>query len=167
MTTSLLIKKQRAIPNFSFLIPNLLRLLLVGGVNDLYEVGGLSSSQSPLQFGTAYRPSLTRFLAPSLRMGFAALMICTKSAGFRRRKVRSVRNTLSGISYSAPLRLLSKWDPLRWAPIWVEMALPIRPPSSSEQSPLCSGRPVGHPSLRSLAPPLPTRPAPLGSRWRR
>ena len=56
-------------------------------------------------------------------------MISTKSAGFRRRKVRSVRNALTGISYSAPLRLLSKWDPLRWAPIWVEIAPPIRPPS--------------------------------------
>ena len=57
----------------------------------------------------------------------------------------------SGISYSAPLRLLSKWDPLRWAPIWVEMAPPIRPPSSSSQSPLRSGRPgVGIPPFAPL-----------------
>ena len=57
---------------------------------------------------------------------FAALMISTKSAGFR----------------DAP---------------------PIRPPSSSSQSPLCSGQPAGYPSLRSLAPPLRHGPASLGS----
>jgi len=36
-------------------------------------------------------------------------------------------------------------------------------PSSSTQSPLRSWRPHGHPSLRSLASPLPNRPASPGS----
>ena len=40
---------------------------------------------------------------------------------------------------------------------------PCRRPESA-QSPLCSGHPCGHPSLRSLAPPLRTRPAARGSR---
>ena len=94
---------------------------------------------------------------------FAALMISTKSAGFRRRKVRCMRNALAGISFCAPLLLLSERDPLRWVPARFPCAPPIRPPSSSSQSPLCSGQPAGYPSLRSLAPPLRHGPASLGS----
>ena len=36
----------------------------------------------------------------------------------RRRKVHSAPNALVGIGRSIPLLLLSRSDPLRWAPIW-------------------------------------------------
>ena len=36
----------------------------------------------------------------------------------RRRKVHCTRNSLAGIARYVPLLLLSKPDPLRWAPVW-------------------------------------------------
>ena len=62
---------------------------------------------------------------------FAALMISTKSAGFRRRKVRCMRNALAGISFCAPLRLLSPRSPrggLRGGPVLILKYAPFAAP---------------------------------------
>ena len=44
----------------------------------------------------------------------------------RRRKVHCTRNSLAGIARYVPLLLLSKPDPLRWAPVWVRPSADFR-----------------------------------------
>ena len=44
----------------------------------------------------------------------------------RRRKVHYTRNSLAGIARYVPLLLLSKPDPLRWAPVWGRPSAAIR-----------------------------------------
>ena len=96
-------------------------------------LAALPCSSSPIETRNTGSDGVPISTWPAVYSWFAALMICTKLAGFR-------------------------------------LAPPISPPSSSSQSPLRSQRPGGHFSLRSLAPPLPSKPVirvPMGSRFRR
>ncbi len=79
----------------------------------------------------------------------------------RRSKVRSVRNTLSGIPHSAPLLLLSKTDPLRWAPFW-------GPPAAAWKTLPCEDlRNCKFDPLAQLVEQLPFKPWVRGSSPRR